>query len=209
MTAIACAGLGVRFSATRVLGGVDLTVGADERVALTGPNGAGKTTLLRVLAGLLRPDEGDVRIFGGSPTDPRVKACVGHLGHAPHLYPRLSARENVRFWAGMHGVRTSGDELLEHLGVDPSDRRPASAYSQGMRRRIGLACVLAARPELLLVDEPFAGLDASGADIVTSLLAEGTTTLVLATHESERAREICTRTLTLEEGRLQEVAPAP
>lgn len=206
MSSIEIGGLGVRFGATPVLRDLDLTVGEGERVAVLGANGTGKTTLLRAVAGLLRPSGGRVSVLGGRPTDPRVRRGIGLVGHQPFLYPRLTAGENVRLWTRLYAGRgrARGEELLAELGLDPRDRRPAVSFSQGMRRRIGVACALAHRPDLVLCDEPFAGLDEDGASIVQRLLAAEGHSVLLATHEPGRARPLAHRFLTLAGGRLHE-----
>lgn len=201
--AVRCAGVARRFGATRVLDDLELAVTPGERVAITGANGSGKTTLLRLLAGVLRPDAGEVRVLGGSPRSPSVRARTGFLAHRPHLYPRLTGAENVRFWARLHGApATSGSDLLGRLGLDPDDLRPAAAYSEGMRRRLGLACALVHGPELLLCDEPFAALDPEGTAAVGALIQAGERTVVCATHEVERAPCSFDRVLALNAGRL-------
>ncbi len=203
--AVVLRGLERRFGSASVLRGVDLEVAPGERLALLGANGAGKTTLLGVLAGLLRPSRGSVTVLGGSPRDPAVRALVGLVGHTPALYPRLSALENVRFWGGVYraeDARRRGAVLLADLGLDPDDPRPVSAYSQGMRRRAGLACALLPDPALLLLDEPYAALDRAGMAAVDRILVGGSRTVLVATHEPERAHRFATRALSLRDGRL-------
>lgn len=201
--AVRCTGVGRRFGATPVLDGLDLAIAPGERVAITGANGSGKTTLLRLVAGVLRPDAGEVRVLGGSPRSVTVRARTGFLAHRPHLYPRLTGAENIRFWGRLHG--DPGDpepDLLRQVGLEPDDPRPAGAYSEGMRRRLGFACALVHGPELLLCDEPFAALDPDGTAAVGALLEEGGRTVLCATHEVERAPSHFHRVLTLDRGRL-------
>jgi ABC-type multidrug transport system ATPase subunit len=168
-------------------------------VTITGANGSGKTTLLRILAGLLRPTGGDVRVLGGTTADPAVRRRIGVVGHSPALYARMTAAENIRFWAGMYGDATAaptGAEVLRALGLDPADKRPVASYSQGMRQRVSLARALAPSPELVLADEPFAGLDDAGAAVVATLLRD-VPTVVIATHGATEGRR-----LVLRDGRL-------
>jgi len=199
MRAVEVTGLDRRFGSTRVLTSLELTVEHGEHITITGANGSGKTTLLRVLAGLLRPTAGDIRVLGGSTADPDVRRRIGVVGHSPSLYTRMTAAENIRFWAGMYGdpsALAKGADILRALGLDPADRRPVGSYSQGMRQRVSLARALAPSPELVLADEPFAGLDESGAGVVAALLRD-VPTVVIATHGGMDGRR-----LVLHDGRL-------
>jgi ABC-type multidrug transport system ATPase subunit len=197
MTAVAVRSLDRHFGSTRVLRGLDLDVQDGEHVAITGANGSGKTTLLRILSGLLRPSSGDVTVLGGAPGDPDVRPRVGVVGHAPAIYTRMTASENIRFWTGLYAVAPArGYELLHALGLDPADTRPAASYSQGMRQRVSIAIALSTSPELVVADEPFAGLDGAGAGAVAALLRD-VPTLVVATHGDADGRQ-----LHLRDGRL-------
>ncbi|HVL81028.1 MAG TPA: heme ABC exporter ATP-binding protein CcmA [Actinomycetota bacterium] len=205
MTAVSLRQVVRRYDRTRVLDGVDLEVPPGQRVAVLGHNGAGKTTLLRLVAGLLRPDSGAVRVAGADPTLPAARRRIGVLGHAPALYSNLTAAENVRFWSGLHGVGPGeGLGMLAGLGIDPSDDRRVSAFSQGMRKRVGLACALAHRPSVLVLDEPYAGLDAEGVEAMTRLLLGSPGAVLMATHEPERASSVCDRVVELAAGLVRE-----
>ncbi len=187
MSAVCVRALERRFGATRVLDALDLDVETGERVTITGPNGSGKTTLLRVLAGLLRPSRGEVRVLGGPPSDAAVRRRIGVLAHTASIYPRMTASENLRFWGRLYGddtAPTRGRDLLAHLGLDPDDHRPVASYSQGMRQRVAVARALCTQPALVLADEPLAALDEAGAAAVASLLASEGRTLVAATHDT-------------------------
>ena len=202
MNVVSVRGLERRYGYERVLSGLDLNIASGEHTAITGPNGSGKTTLLRVLAGLLRPGRGDVTVLGGSTSDPAVRRRVGFIAHAPALYPRMTALENLRFWGRMYDVDATqhGRTLLGRLGLDPDDRRVVEQYSQGMRQRVSVARALCTEPDLVLADEPFAALDAEGTLVVATLLGEAPT-VVVATHDPDLVS--AARRLALAGGRLQ------
>lgn len=182
-------GLCHQFGYERVLVDLNLTVPARGRVAVVGRNGAGKTTLLRILAGLLRPASGQVRITGK----------LGWLGEKDGIYPELTARQNIEFWSGVtRGSAGRGMEILDYLQV--GDSRPVKTWSKGMRRKLGLACALAHSPEIVLLDEPFAGIDADSTTLVTNILTSIDAALVVATHRSET--RFCDHVLTMQDGRL-------
>lgn len=187
MSLVTVAGLDRRFGYTSVLAGLDLEVAEGEHVTIAGPNGSGKTTLLRILLGLLRPTAGEVLIFGTRPTDVAARRKIGVIGHAPPLYPRMSAVENLRFWGRMyddHQAVGRGRETMHRLGLDPDDTRGVGTYSQGMRQRVAVARALSTDPVLVVADEPLAALDAEGTGLVAAMLGEGRT-LIAATHDAE------------------------
>ena len=183
-------GLRKVFGPRIALAGVDLTVGRGERVALMGPNGAGKTTLLRILVTLDRPSGGELWIGGKDPArDGRaIRRRVGFLSHETLLYWDLTAVQNLRFYAQLYGLENGDErvqELLSVLGLSLRQDDLVRTLSRGMRQRLALARALLHRPELLLLDEPYTGLDAEAVGFLTGLMkslsAEGTTVL-FATH---------------------------
>ena len=192
-----------------VLAGVDLTVTGGEIVLLRGPNGAGKTSLLRTCAGLLTVTSGAATVLGHDltlPADRRaLRRRVGLLGHATALYDDLTVADNVTFWARAAGAsKTDADAAMRSLGLDGRLATvPAARLSAGQRRRTSLACLVARRPELWLLDEPHAGLDQAGRDVVDGLLqaavAAGATVL-LASHELDRAVSVATRIVEIAGG---------
>src|SRR3954447_25512132 len=140
--AIELDGLTRRLGAREVLAGVTLSLQEGQTLVVFGPNGAGKTTLLRVLATLLRPHGGSARVLGGDLPDDgwRVRGRLGLLGHAPLLYPDLSPRENLRFYARLHGVAPARvEELLDRVGLAARGDDPVATYSRGMVQRAALA----------------------------------------------------------------------
>ena len=178
---------------------------------LIGPNGAGKSTLLRILAGLLRPSMGTVKVFGDlEPQEARAR--IGYMSHAPMLYDELTGRENLRYFASFYPGRQclSPSEALTQVGLDPNLPRPLGQYSQGMRQRTSLARVLLSVPELLLLDEPFSNMDIESARQMVELLARfrhGSRTIVLTTHQRELAAPIADYVLALHAGRVASFEP--
>jgi heme ABC exporter ATP-binding subunit CcmA len=197
------------FSGRPVLRGVDLTLDAGETVVLLGANGAGKSTLLRILALLLRAREGAIRIGGHDVERARGAAlrCIGYLGHESGCYPDLTARENLEFAAELYGTadRARVDELLAWTGLADAVRRPLRACSRGMVQRVALARALLHRPSLVLLDEPFTGLDPGATDALDvrlrALREEGAAALITV-HDVARAASLATRVLILHAGRL-------
>ncbi len=178
---------------------------------LIGPNGAGKSTLLRILAGLLRPSMGTVKVFEDS--DPQqARARIGYMSHAPMLYDELTGQENLRYWASLYPGRDclTPTEALSQVGLDPELPRTLGQYSQGMRQRTSLARVLLPSPELLLLDEPFSNMDVESARQMVELLARfrhGSRTIVLTTHQRELAAPIADYVLELQAGRVATFEP--
>jgi heme ABC exporter ATP-binding subunit CcmA len=178
---------------------------------LIGENGAGKSTLLRILAGLLRPSFGTVKVFGDQePHDDRDR--IGYMSHAPMLYDELTAQENLAYFAKLYPGRDclSPADALRQVGLDPNLARTFGQYSQGMRQRTSLARVLLAKPELLLLDEPFSNMDVESVSQMVQLLAkfrQGNRTIVITTHQREHAAPIADWVLALKAGRVASFEP--
>lgn len=182
------------------LAGVDLDVGRGETVVLQGPNGAGKTTLLRLCAGLAPVASGTAVVLGHDLVVDRrgVRRHVGLLGHETHLYDELTVADNVTFWARAARAETSDVEAaMVRLGLDGRLAGVAvGRLSAGQRRRTALAVLVARRPELWLLDEPHAGLDQDGRDLLDGLIRDATTagaTVMMASHELDRVRGLAPR----------------
>ncbi len=191
------------------LAGVDLDVEEGEVVLVVGPNGAGKTTLLRLLAGLLPLSGGTGEVLGHDLATDRhgARRQLALLGHAPGCYDDLTVRENLRFWAGA-ARRPAGEaeSVMDELGLARVAGVTFGRLSAGQQRRTALAAALARRPRLLLLDEPHAGLDAPGRELLAELVREavaGGATVLLASHELERATALAKRVVTIAGGRIQ------
>lgn len=195
------------------LAGADLRVAAGEVVLLQGPNGAGKTTLLRCCAGLLPVTDGEARVLGEDlrAHPRRVRHRVGLLGHATGLYDDLTVEDNVRFWARAAGAEAADvAAALERLGLAGRLRTvPVARLSAGQRRRTSLAVLLARRPELWLLDEPHAGLDKAGRDLIDELIGAASAsgvTVLLSSHELDRAAAVAHRQVEVVGGVVRDVA---
>ncbi len=202
------------FGRRRALSRVSVTLDRGTILGLLGPNGAGKSTLLAVLASLLRPTSGLVRYGpvtfgpgGGASGSPWLRSRIGVLGHDLFLYPELSARENLAFFAGLYGLPDPAAAALDALrraGLDDRADDHVSEFSRGMRQRVALERALIHAPRLVLLDEPFTGLDdASAAGFVARLqaLRDAGAMIVLATHDLDLAEGLLDQSLFLRGGR--------
>jgi heme exporter protein A len=195
--AIELAGLQREFGDRTALDGIDLRVEAGASLAVLGPNGSGKSTLLRILAGLLRPSGGEVSVLGCNlPKEThRLRGRVGYLGHEPLLYRDLSPRENLELAAALHGIEPESaepriDALLEAVGMRNRAADRVAELSAGMKQRIDICRTVLHEPELLLLDEPDAHLDAEARRRIAPLVAAGDgTTRVVVSHERGAASE--------------------
>jgi heme exporter protein A len=209
-------GVTKRFGPVRALRGVDLALAPGESVALLGANGAGKTTLLRIVAGLARPTSGEVLVAGrpalSEPAELRRR--LGHVSHATMLHDALSARENLRFAGRLHGIgplRSRIDQLLRSLDLSERADEPLGQLSRGMQQRVAVARALLHDPEVLLLDEPWTGLDAATSRILTDLLhalRRRHRTVLLVTHDLGRALDVAERLVVVHQGRVAWDAPA-
>jgi heme exporter protein A len=193
-----------------VLRGIDLDVGKGECLALVGPNGAGKTTLLRILATLSRPTAGSVRVAETDLVDGAVpvRRQIGFLSHEPLLYADLSADENLRFYGRMYDVADLGERIsfmLSQVGLQRSRFDLVRTFSRGMKQRLAIARALLHDPPVLLLDEPYTGLDRQAARMLDTVLSDAglsLRTVVLTTHNLERGLGMCRRIALLIEGQI-------
>jgi ABC-type multidrug transport system ATPase subunit len=201
-----------RYGGERALAAVSLELEAGSMCALLGHNGAGKTTLLGILSTLVRPSGGEIRYLrGGSAaaTDDALRAEIGLLAHASLCYGELSALENLALFAGLYGVADDPGTiaaLLDRVGLEPRARtRPARTYSRGMLQRLALARALLPSPSLLLLDEPFTGLDRGGAIAFGHRLGElkvAGVIVVVVTHDLEAIADLTDHVAILRRGAL-------
>jgi heme ABC exporter ATP-binding subunit CcmA len=191
------------------LAGVDLTIDQGEVVLLRGANGAGKTSVLRTCAGILPVSQGEAIVLGHDLCTAAgrraVRRRVGLLGHLTGLYDDLTVADNLRFWARAAGAGTAeAAAAMEHFGLDGRLADvPVAKLSAGQRRRAAIACLVARRPELWLLDEPHAGLDQAGRDVLDRLIVDAAAagaTVIVASHELDRATTVATRTVTIAGG---------
>jgi ABC-2 type transport system ATP-binding protein len=207
-TAVDASGITKRFGELSALRDVGLTAARGEIHGLLGPNGAGKTTLLRIVLGLVRRDEGEIRLFDRAlPLRPaRVPAGVGAALEGAGFYPFLSGRRNLELLARMDGSAVASHDMaatIARVGLAGSAGRRVGGYSAGMRQRLALAAALLRAPQLLLLDEPTNALDPAAARDVRSLireLADGGTTVILSSHDLLEVESLCTSATILRSG---------
>lgn len=201
MPGLVVRGVSKRFGSTVALQSVDLEIFSGERVAVFGPNGAGKTTLLRLMAGLHRPDAGSVEIDGSPPRASRAR--LGYLGHEPHLYPHLTVRENLLFFARLYEVPAATvTSLMERASVSRKADARVHSLSRGELQRASIAKTLLNDPDFVLADEPFTALDEESAAGLPDLLLRDGRTLVVATHDRPRGEVLVSRTVSLDRGQI-------
>ncbi len=194
-------GLQRSFGRVRILSGIDLSLNSGEALAVVGPNGAGKTTLLRILAGLMRPSAGEIRVLGEPLADrsSRVRRAIGLLPHQSLLYDDLTLLENLAFTARLYGLERPTETAaaaLERAGMSERSRDLPRRLSRGLLQRAAIARALLHEPKLLLLDEPFTGLDAAAADRLRAdlgaRLAQGLG-MIIVTHHLAEAWQLSSR----------------
>ena len=197
------------FDTVKAVDDLSLTLRAGEVMGFLGTNGAGKTTTIKMLLGLLKPTAGGVSVMGGDPTDPRVRARIGYMPETAYYYPYLTARELLDFYGGICGldrrtVRARAGELLEKVGLADAAKRPLKTYSKGMLQRAGIAQALLNDPDLLVLDEPFTGLDPLARirfrELMKELRAAGKS-IFFSSHELGETELLCDKVAIMKKGR--------
>jgi heme exporter protein A len=193
-----------RFTALRSL---TISIAKGEFVSLFGRNGAGKTTFLRIVAGLSRPSSGALNIRNPQPQSPlAARALMGYLSHNTALYLDLTALENLRFYGELHGLPCGGAELereIERVGLAGRGREPVRNYSRGMQQRLAIARAFLHDPQILLLDEPFTGLDQAGTAFLKGYLADARRqgkTCIMATHDVPLGYDLADRMVVIDKG---------
>jgi len=199
-----------KFGSVVALDGASFELRQGELLALLGPNGAGKTTLIRAIAGRVRLDGGEIRIFDRIADGRRTPPELGIVPQEIALYPLLTARENLEVFGKLHGLSGTAltkqvDWALEQTGLADRAREPVRQFSGGMRRRLNIACGVLHRPRIVLLDEPTVGVDPQSRDRIYDVLAElaaSGVSLLLTTHHLEEAEARCSRTVIIDHGRV-------
>jgi heme exporter protein A len=207
--AVELTGVSRSFGLRRAVDGVDLALAAGDCLALFGPNGAGKTTLLRLIAGLLKPTKGAVHVGGRSLRgDAAARGQLGLISHQSMLYRALTSRENVEFAARLYGVknpRSAAMRALERMRIADRADAPVRSLSRGLQQRVSIARAIVHEPVVVLLDEPYTGLDAAGSAALTDMLqllrAHGAS-MILVTHNVEEGLAVATRTAVMLAGRI-------
>ena len=169
---------------------------------MAGPNGSGKSTLLKLMAGMIRPSKGEVRIAGEPPRNQRGE--IGYAGHETYLYPYLTIRENLRFYARLYGVDPLRvEQVIEMFRLGSKKDSPAGTVSHGQSQRASLARAFLHNPSILLLDEPFTGLDEDSKTASFEAIKQTAATVVIVTHDLQGLAGLGCRVTLLEEGRLK------
>ena len=196
------------FGSVKAVDGLSLVLAPGEIVGFLGTNGAGKTTTIKMTLGLLAPTSGTVKVLGGDPSDSRVRAHIGYMPEVATYYPYLDARELLSFYGGICGldaktVRKRTDELLDAVGLADAAKRPLKTYSKGMLQRAGIAQALLNDPDLLVLDEPFTGLDPLARihfrELLLDLKRRGKT-VFFSSHELGETELLCDRVAIMKKG---------
>ena len=197
------------FDGVKAVDGLSLSLAKGEIMGFLGTNGAGKTTTIKMLLGLLKPTEGSVTVLGGAPSDPATRARIGYMPEIAYYYPYLNARELLAFYGGICGmdsktVKARTDELLVAVDLKDAAKRPLKTYSKGMLQRAGIAQALLNDPELLVLDEPFTGLDPLARihfrELMRSLRDRGKS-IFFSSHELGETELLCDKVAIMKKGK--------
>ena len=202
-------GVSRAFGTVKAVSDLTLSLCKGEIMGFLGTNGAGKTTTIKMLLGLIRPTSGTIRVMGGDPSDAAVRRRIGYMPETAYYYPYLNARELLAFYGGICGmdaktVRARTDELLARVDLADAANRPLRTYSKGMLQRAGIAQALLADPDLLILDEPFTGLDPLARirfrELMRELRAAGKS-IFFSSHELGETELLCDRVAIMKKGR--------
>jgi len=202
-------GVSRSFGTLKAVDNLTLSLGKGEVTGFLGTNGAGKTTTIKMLIGLIRPTSGTVRLFGDDPTAARVRTRIGYMPETAYYYPYLTVRELLSFYGGVCGmdrqaIKARTDELLEEVELVEAAKRPLKTYSKGMLQRTGIAQALLHDPDLLILDEPFTGLDPLARihfrNLLKKLRDEGKS-IFFSSHELGETELLCDNVAIMKEGR--------
>lgn len=215
MTALSITRLSKTYGHYRVLNELSLDIHAHQCFALFGPNGAGKTTLMRILATLARPSSGHFTVWGydGTSEKHRVRQIIMYMAHGTHLYDDLNAVENLRFCLALRGHIPSDAQIkraLDRVQIGAFGQMPTRYFSAGMKKRLGLAKAILARPKVLLLDEPYASLDERGVSIMNAFIRETMQdegAVLMTTHDREHTVQVANSMGVLNRGVLQTFEP--
>ncbi len=196
------------FKDTRAIEGLSFQVQTGETYGILGPNGAGKTTALRMMAGILRPDAGDIQ-FNGHPLKPEHQANIGYLPEERGLYPKMSVLDQLMYFARLKGLSKSKAGVnalywLERFGLSDQQKRPVNALSKGNQQKLQIITAIAHHPRLLILDEPFSGLDLINTDELLEIIDEikkTGTTLVISSHLLDQVEPLCNALTVLYQGK--------
>ncbi len=215
-TAVRVRGLSKSYGSSRILSDMDLELRKGESAVLFGPNGAGKTTLVKILAALIKPDAGEVYINGRSlKKEPQeIRRTVGVVSHEHFLYYDLTVAENLRFFGRLYGVEELSEKVdlsLQGLGIQFKKNELVRDLSNGMKQRASIARAMLHEPDVLMFDEPFAGLDNEGVSFLINVIErsrKNNKTVIVTTHNSDLGLKICDAVLMLDQGRVKYKIPA-
>jgi heme exporter protein A len=209
-TLIQVAGLTKSYGYIKAIKGIDLSLAAGDFLCLFGPNGAGKTTLIRILSTLIKPTSGRVEIAGYNLAEDtqELRSQIGVISHATYLYGSLTALENIKLYAKLYGMshpEQRARELIEQVGLAEREHHLVRTFSRGMQQRLSIARALIHQPRIILLDEPYTGLDQHAAHLLSDLLNQlndGERTIILISHNLSRGLALANRVAIMVEGKL-------